>query len=276
MDTHARRTRRAELQRARPRAVAHAAVGSLEVVHLRFPPSFGHGVVDPPTGYLAVGLAGAVCKRFCRAATTLTRGSVLSVPAGAAHASAFGPSGFDVLLVRPVDEEAHALFGSLLGDRRHVSAGAAGVLAWQLAGELRSRDAASALAVEGLTLELLARVGRAVARPTDERTQPWAEAARDLLDGASPRLLTLQELGSTLGRHPGRIARAFRREFGITVAEYARWRRLEWATTALVSTDDPLARIALDAGFADQSHFTRCFRRHHGVTPGRYRELVRA
>jgi AraC-like DNA-binding protein len=34
--------------------------------------------------------------------------------------------------------------------------------------------------------------------------------------------------------------------------------------------------IALEAGFADQSHFTRSFRRHHGITPGRYRELVRA
>jgi AraC family transcriptional regulator len=44
----------------------------------------------------------------------------------------------------------------------------------------------------------------------------------------------------------------------------------------VATTDDSIARIALDAGFADQSHFTRAFRRHHGVTPARYRELVRA
>ena len=54
----------------------------------------------------------------------------------------------------------------------------------------------------------------------------------------------------------------------MSVTAYARTLRLEWATVAVATTDDPIARIALDAGFADQSHFTRSFRRHHGVTPG--------
>ena len=61
----------------------------------------------------------------------------------------------------------------------------------------------------------------------------------------------------------------------MSVATYARALRLEWATSAVASTDDTLTRIALDAGFADQSHFTRSFKRHHGVTPGRYRERLR-
>jgi AraC-like DNA-binding protein len=35
--------------------------------------------------------------------------------------------------------------------------------------------------------------------------------------------------------------------------------------------EEPIARIALDAGFADQSHFTRAFRRYAGLTPAQYR-----
>ena len=35
--------------------------------------------------------------------------------------------------------------------------------------------------------------------------------------------------------------------------------------------DRPLAEIAAEAGFADQSHFTRLFRRYLGTTPGRFR-----
>jgi AraC family transcriptional regulator len=40
-------------------------------------------------------------------------------------------------------------------------------------------------------------------------------------------------------------------------------------------TDVPLAEIALAAGFADQSHFTKTFRRSRGLTPGEYRRSSR-
>jgi AraC family transcriptional regulator len=260
---------------AHPRAVAQATVGSFEVFHLRFPPLFRHGIVDPARGYLAFALAGAVHKTFQRTSSTLAEGSFMSIPAGAAHASAFGVEGCQVLVIRARDEEGQRLVGSLLEGPARRPARGASVLGWQLAGELRCRDASSALALEGLALELLARAGRATLPEAGSR-QPWVETVRELLDAATPRPITLRELGATVGRHPAQVARAFRQAHGVSVAEYTRWLRLEWATVAVTSTDDPLSRIALDAGFADQSHFTRCFRRHHGVTPGRYRELVRA
>ena len=46
---------------------------------------------------------------------------------------------------------------------------------------------------------------------------------------------------------------------------------LAWAAAELACTDTPLAVIATNAGFADQSHFTRLFRHHLGITPARYR-----
>lgn len=268
------RTRADVPETAPPRAVAQAAVGSFEVFHLRFPPWFRHGVVDPPRGYLAFALAGAVHKTFDRTSSTLAEGSFMSIPAGAAHKSDFGAEGCQVLVIRARDEEGQRLVGSLLRRPAQAPARAASILGWQLAGELRCRDASSPLALEGLTLELLARAGRATL--PDVRPQPWVGVVRELLDAAAPRPITLRELAAAVGRHPAQVARAFRLAHGVSIAEYARWLRLEWATVAVTSTDDPLSRIALDSGFADQSHFTRCFRRHHGVTPGRYRELVRA
>ena len=89
-----------------------------------------------------------------------------------------------------------------------------------------------------------------------------------------PELPSLTALAETVDRHPTHVARAFRREYGVTVAEYARTLRLDWAAAQLQLDGAPLARIAADAGFADQSHFTRAFRRHTGVTPGRYRALA--
>jgi AraC family transcriptional regulator len=43
------------------------------------------------------------------------------------------------------------------------------------------------------------------------------------------------------------------------------------AAAQIAQTDVPIARIAVDAGFADQSHFTRMFKRYVGTTPARYR-----
>jgi AraC family transcriptional regulator len=41
-------------------------------------------------------------------------------------------------------------------------------------------------------------------------------------------------------------------------------------------TDLPLADVAVRCGFADQSHFTKLFRRSIGVSPGSFRRAVRA
>ena len=55
------------------------------------------------------------------------------------------------------------------------------------------------------------------------------------------------------------------------VGEYGRRARIEWAAAQIAAGDRPLAEIAAEAGFADQSHFTRLFRRYLGTTPGRFR-----
>jgi AraC family transcriptional regulator len=257
------------------RSVTRVAVGAIELHRLFFPPAFRHGVIDPPCGYLAVVLEGAVCKSFRQTTSTLERGSFASIPAGASHSSVFAAAGCEVLVIRPSNDDGAQLFGRLLIEFRRVDASAATHLGRRIAGELGARDSCSTLALEGLALELIASVGRATA-PRHDRGTTWLHTVRELLDASVPGLPCLQELAAAVGRHPAHLARVFRREYGVTVADYARLRRLEWATAEIASTDAPLARIALDAGFADQSHFTRAFRRHHGVTPGRYRKLVRA
>ena len=61
----------------------------------------------------------------------------------------------------------------------------------------------------------------------------------------------------------------------MTVGGYVRRLRLEWAAMELERTDTALAAVALAAGFADQSHFTRAFRDYTGFTPSVYRRTRR-
>jgi AraC family transcriptional regulator len=255
------------------RDVSRAAVGGLEVVRLRFPASFAHGTIDPSQGYLALVLDGAVCKSFARSTATLSSGSFTSIPAGAAHSSAFGTAGCTVLVVRPHGDKGQDSFGRLFARREHASTSAATFLGRQLEQELARPDTYSLLAVEGLALELLACAARTIER--DSRGGSWLDSVRELIHDSTPRAVSLHELGEAVDRHPAQVARAFKRAHGMSVATYARALRLEWATAAVTTTDDPLARVAMEAGFADQSHFTRWFKRHHGVTPGRYRDRLR-
>jgi transcriptional regulator GlxA family with amidase domain len=66
----------------------------------------------------------------------------------------------------------------------------------------------------------------------------------------------------------------FRRHYGVSIATYLRRLRLDRAAAKLAGSDAPVARIAAEEGFADQSHFTRAFTCHTGVTPARYRRLT--
>jgi AraC-like DNA-binding protein len=257
------------------RRAVRALAGPFEITRLSFPASFAHGVIDPPRGYVVVLLEGAVCKTFRRDEATLAGAAFACVPAGAAHSSVFARCQNEVLIVRPARDGDEDRFGHLLRERRHVSATAAATLGRRMAGELAAHDSSASLALEGLALQLLATAGRA-ARGQDQRAAAWLRAVRELLHDRVPEGLSLHELGDAVGRHPAHVARAFRREHGVTVAQYVRALRLEWAAGELAAGDVSVARIASDAGFADQSHFTRAFRAAHGVTPGRYRRLVRA
>jgi AraC family transcriptional regulator len=180
-----------------------------------------------------------------------------------------------VLALRAAPDRQATAFGSFLTRRRHVRVASSTALAWRMAAELDAQDESWALALEGLVLQLLATAERATAEPPP-CAGTWVAAVRDALHDHAPDHPSLEELAASVGRHPTHVARAFRREYGLTVCQYARALRLDWAASRLALADESLARVAFDAGFADQSHFTRAFRRHTGVTPGRYRELLRA
>jgi len=68
------------------------------------------------------------------------------------------------------------------------------------------------------------------------------------------------------------LRRRFHQAFGTSIQEYILKRRVEAASAALLQTDAPIAEIAIQYGFCDQSAFTHRFRRQTGMTPGRFRQ----
>ena len=99
--------------------------------------------------------------------------------------------------------------------------------------------------------------------------------SRDYLRENSSRLVSSEELETVSGLDRYSTARQFRRLLGTSPHRYLVMRRLDRAKT-LMSKGGSLADVAADAGFADQAHLTRHFKKTFGMTPGRWTALTRS
>jgi AraC family transcriptional regulator len=209
----------------------------------------------------------------CRPSTVATE------PAGETHGNLVGVEGAHVLVIQPdpADAELHRICADVLDEVRCFSQGDVARAGWRLAHEVRNPDAVSPLAIESLALDILATSSRLRAvHPAARRPPAWLLTARDVIHARFLDRLRTGAIAAEVGVHPVHLARVFRSHFRTTVGDYARRLRLEWAATRLARSEDSIADIALTAGFADQSHFTRVFKRHAGMTPDRFRRSARS
>ena len=248
-----------------------ADVNGFTVTELRFAPGYVQPEFEPELPYLAVVLEGGLEKSFRLRTMPLRQACGVTMPAGAEHGARFSSNGARIIVVRPRCESSPAV--RCLDRLSELRDGRLSWLGWRLAAELRASDAAAPLAAEGFALELLAMTSREhAAERRLRRTPPWLRAAEELLRERVGDRIGLAELADSVGVHPTHLARVFRARHGLSVGEYGRRLRLAWAAAQLAGGDTPLATIAMEAGFADQAHFTRLFKRQVGTTPARYRE----
>jgi AraC-like DNA-binding protein len=95
------------------------------------------------------------------------------------------------------------------------------------------------------------------------------ERARQFLDAEKTRVVRSTELEAVTGLTRYDLARQFRSMCGTSPYRYLLMRRLDVARE-LLARQRPLVEVALEAGFADQAHFTRMFKAAFGITPARY------
>jgi AraC family transcriptional regulator len=138
---------------------------------------------------------------------------------------------------------------------------------------MRNADAAAALAIEALTIELFDSVLRL--ETLVRRGHPrWLAVAVDEIESDPAAELRLAALAHTACVSTGHLARAFRSAFGMSVGEYVRERRLQRAAALMRDAKRPLADIATGVGFYDQAHFSRAFKARFGASPAAYRRSV--
>jgi AraC family transcriptional regulator len=202
-----------------------------------------------------------------------SHGIVHLVPGGVPHHSHFSATGARLLALYIWGERLGQVLGGdgALDRVRHFRDAAIEEMARRALHEMNSHDDLRLLALEGLALEMIAQAARPHANVPGERRSRWLAAVEHRLRGEFRVPPSLQELAHGAGVHPIHLARSFRAARGMSVGAFVRKLRLDWAEEQLIRTSKPLALISAEAGFADQSHFTRSLRARTGHTPGSFR-----
>jgi len=97
----------------------------------------------------------------------------------------------------------------------------------------------------------------------------------DYIDSHLGRPIALDEIAIRTGLSPSHFARKFRQSSGLSLHRFVNLRRTRAAIGRLQGVDTDLGRLSLDLGFCSQSHLTRVFREHTGMSPARFRRQFR-
>ncbi|WP_267226188.1 helix-turn-helix domain-containing protein [Dyella silvae] len=111
--------------------------------------------------------------------------------------------------------------------------------------------------------------------PLGRGLAPWQErTAKEMMREHLSDGIALATVATACGLSACAFLNAFKRSTGMSPHQWLIQRRIELAMDLMRNGDSPLSDIALAAGFADQSHFTRAFSARLGVTPGIWRRNI--
>jgi AraC family transcriptional regulator len=238
--------------------IEQARLGGAHVSRIMHPPGQRIGAHAHDWPVLALYRIGSFRERTDEASISFDGPSVVLQPAGAAHADEIGARGLETL--------------SLRFDPAWLAPGLRAVLPrttlWRMGGPLGA--AAGRLARVWLTADeagLRAETSRFLARMLAASDAPARPSWAAHVDAALEDGIATAQIAGAAKLHPAWLARAYRAWRGEGMGETLRRRRVERAMLKLRGGTSPLADIAAECGFCDQSHMNRAFRAVLGRTP---------
>ncbi|KVD89361.1 AraC family transcriptional regulator [Burkholderia stagnalis] len=181
---------------------------------------------------------------------------------------AFARSTFDQLELKPSQAQIRCRMQVRDPRLQHI--------AWALSAELEADDASDPLYAESLCTALVARLADAAPSFRGRRHALAPKAAARVIDYIEDHLdqrLTLSELAALAAISVPHFKVLFRETLGMPVHRYVVQRRVERAKALLLEGRLSVGQVALEAGFAHQSHLASWMNRLLGVTP---REIARS
>jgi AraC-like DNA-binding protein len=219
---------------------------------------------------LTLPILGAVTEEYGHEAVTVNGPAVVLHPAGQYHSNEIHRLGLDCLSIR-FDPTWLSSFGFSLKLERSMI--------WQ-GSEIprRGRELFASWTRRDLTERNLAAATATfidfAVNQLPVQQPSWMECVVDALRGPEPP--STAALAKELGLHPAWLARAYKQTMGEGLASTRCRLRMEVAAALLRESDEPLSKIAVAAGFCDQSHMARVCLAYTARTPLQLRREVQA
>lgn len=145
-------------------------------------------------------------------------------------------------------------------------------IAWALKAELESPDPVGPLYAESLGLALAAHLlskhaPEIIHRHRNDLSKRRLKSIIDYINENLSDELTLFNIANIAQISESRLKVVFKSAMGMPIHQYVMRQRVDYASRLIRSRQYPLSQVAATAGFADQSHMSRCLRRVLGVTP---------
>jgi AraC family transcriptional regulator len=252
--------------------------GTFRVTEAWFPPGMTLDAHTHDRAIFAVMLDGCFTTAIAGRRLDCRQHTCWVEPIAEKHANFGGTAGARVLAMQPDPTAQHHLepFERLLDQVSYLRDPIVALDARKLAAEVTRPDALTPLVMDSLVVVMLARAARLGTRDAGPRAPDWLRRTHDVLHDRFREGVTLTDLASCADVTTWHLARTFRRHYGTSIGEYMRALRVNWALEQLALTRTPISCVALDAGFADQSHLTRACRAATGLAPSAYRRAMQS
>jgi len=146
------------------------------------------------------------------------------------------------------------------------------LLMYKIFKESKINDNTSETATHQLLLTIFSQLSKT--KTLSEKKPIWVKQIDELLHESLNEKLNLTKLSQIANIHPMHLSRDFHKYFHCNLGDYIRKLKICKSLSILPTNEKSLTEIALECGFADQSHFIRCFKENTGITPLKYRKIL--
>jgi len=147
------------------------------------------------------------------------------------------------------------------------------ILMYKIFKESKINDNNSETSIQQLLLHIFSQLS--APKNVVEKKPIWVKQIDELLHENFNEKLNLTALSQTLNIHPIHLSRDFYKYFHCNLGDYIRKLKINRALSIIANNEKSLTEVAIDCGFSDQSHFIRCFKENIGITPLKYRNILK-